>query len=65
MVIIFVTADTFKYSNPWNVAVMMGGLSSNGKNKRGKKGSEGKENLEFLKLFAKKLNSMLEFGPHV
>ena len=59
------TAETFKYTNIWNVAAWMARLKRpNGKRKRIKnEAGGGKGDLEFLDLFAKKLESMTEFHP--
>lgn len=59
----FVTAETFKYTNTWNVAALMGRIKYSGGKKESKMRRR-KENLEFPKLFAKKPEPMTEFGPH-
>lgn len=61
--IFFLTAETFTCMNTWNVVAMMERI----KHQDGKKIIKMKKkmkNVEFLKLFAKKLEPVMEFSSH-
>lgn len=55
------TTETFTCANTWNVVAMMERIKhQDGKKKMRKK----MKNVEFLKLFAKKLEPVMEFSSH-